>query len=135
MLDTCVYVSSIRTATLRISVSRIFRYFGFLITRCFTRFLLLPLLLCYLFLKAMYLLHFVSWHSSLSSLTAALSNFCSIFSEQHMNFSLTEGHNRLGEQMECGRMNPCHPLSIYTCLFVTSVHCSSEAPEDFTQVI
>lgn len=53
MLDTCVYVSSIRTATLRISVSRIFRYFGFLITQCFTRFLLLSLLLCYLFYSAL----------------------------------------------------------------------------------
>lgn len=33
--------------------------------------------------------------------------------------------------MECERMNLCHPPSINTCLFVTSVHCSSEAPEMF----
>lgn len=54
MIDTYVYVHSLRTAALRISVSWILRYFGFLITLFFTAFLLSPLLLCYLFLKEMY---------------------------------------------------------------------------------
>lgn len=77
----------------------------------------------------------VSWLLSLLSLMTILSNSISNFSEQHMNFSLSEGQNWLGEQMGCAKTNLCHPLSVNTCLFLTSACCSLHALENFTQVI